>query len=485
MVGPCPAPCLQLESEVVIEDIPDVRAPCFCLSGMFANGRLFISDLEKVIWLDPETRQRGVLNDSANMTIRNKTPAGEPILRKGSESYWKITLDSRQLVPLVDLNFDELPQVLGFTSSGDEIRYLHSSKRIERVDSSRRVVESVKLSRTTGVMETMTVADDGLYYSNVTAVLFWPFGQGEKEPLVVAGSHFVPGAEDGIGRRARFRCLRHLMLSSDSRHIYLADFTNNGLRYVRINTSTDEVRTLSRKNIASSTRVPNFVCPANDESFFVLDYVSLSSLQGGRCQLRRAHVVKKAGTQGLSTWQTLDLTALVQPLSFHLFDGTVLHFDSRILKARSDYFRKMLESGCREAAEGRVDLTSDTSIGPTSLGVVLRFIATGAFLGPNDVEMTTEKLFDIRSLADRYQLTELMEMVESHILENLSETNVLTCLQNVLGTGHKLEIACWDFVETKREEILEQSKDSLAHLIRESPELGVALLTRNLKRRRT
>merc|ERR1712218_405296 len=102
--------------------------------------------------------------------------------------------------------------------------------------------------------------------------------------------------------------------------------------------------------------------------------------------------------------------------------------------------------------------------------------------GPIDSDMTTEQLFDVLSLADRYQLLELTEIVDSRISEMLSTTNVLTCLQKVLGSGQKLESACWDLVESKRDEILENSTDILTRLIQERPEFGTALLTRSLKR---
>eukprot|EP00746_Dinoflagellata_sp_MGD_P140428 gnl/MRDRNA2_/MRDRNA2_73684_c0_seq1.p1 gnl/MRDRNA2_/MRDRNA2_73684_c0~~gnl/MRDRNA2_/MRDRNA2_73684_c0_seq1.p1 ORF type:complete len:353 (+),score=55.92 gnl/MRDRNA2_/MRDRNA2_73684_c0_seq1:52-1059(+) len=334
----------------------------------------------------------------------------------------------------------------------------------------------------------MTVAENGVFYCTDTAVFYWAFGQGEKEPAVIAGNAFVEGKEDGMGRRARFRRLQNLMLSDDSRYIYISDCKFNDSRYVRIDTLTDEVRTLSNQCLSYTKGCSQVcVCPAGDEAFFVFNGVDSgydSESRTGPHRLHRVWVMKEAGCEGLRTWQTLDLTAVVQPLSFHLSDGTVLHFDVRILRARSEYFQKMLDSGCREASEGKVDLTSDTSIGQTSLEVLLRFVATGSFLSPSDSDMTMEQLFDVRSLADRYQLNELTEMVERQISDKLSETNVLICLQKVLGSGHKLESACWDFVESKRDEILEQSKDMLVRVIQECPELGAALLTRNLKRRR-
>merc|ERR1712146_264975 len=119
--------------------------------------------------------------------------------------------------------------------------------------------------------------------------------------------------------------------------------------------------------------------------------------------------------------------------------------------------------------EGRVDLSADVSIDRTCLEVVLRFIATGTFLHPDGSEITIEQLFDVRSLADRYQLLELTKMVESRIAAMVSVINVLAFLQKVLGTGHELEAACWELVDSKRDEILEKSKDDLTRLIQQSP----------------
>lgn len=450
------------------------------------NGRVLISDLRKVIWIDPETRLHGECADSAGMTFQNRTAIGEPILRKqqdgNARSFWKVTADWR-LVPLDNIARDEMPQALGFTTSGEEIRYLHASKRIERVSSSREVVETLKISRTTGVSETMTVAQNGIYFSSETAVFFWPFGEGEREPVLVAGSPCCGKKDlDGVGRRARFRSLCALMLSKDERYIYIWDDHYGNRRLVRIDVLTDEARTLSLQSLDLVGSRFLIIPAASDDSFFLLDLRYLT--QPVQSRLLRAKVMMEARPTGLSAWQALDMTMALQPISFHLSDGTVLYFDSRVLRARSEYFQKMLESGCREAIEAKVDLTSDASINRASLEIVLRFIATGSLLGSSHPEMTVERLFDVRTLADRYQLLELTEMVESQISERLCTNNVLTVLQKVLGSGHRLESACWDLVESKRNQILEETKDNLTQLIQECPELGTALLIRDMKRRR-
>eukprot|EP00930_Biecheleria_cincta_P004161 TRINITY_DN105046_c0_g1_i1.p1 TRINITY_DN105046_c0_g1~~TRINITY_DN105046_c0_g1_i1.p1 ORF type:complete len:482 (-),score=64.02 TRINITY_DN105046_c0_g1_i1:132-1577(-) len=470
---------LQLDVEVISESIPTMWS---ANSGVFFNGRLFVSSSCNVLCIDPESGEHEVLDNSANMTIRNKTATGEPILRKvsaeGDISWWKLTLDGRQIVPLDNIARDETPNVIGFTSSGEEIRYIHSAKRVERLNMSRQVVWIAKVARTTGMLETMTIADDGFYFCTDTAVYFWPFADGHKEPTLVAGCQGTSGVKEGTGRRARFRMLRTPPTFSQTfNYIYVKDVAPD--RILRIDTRTDEVRAISKQNLNLTAINSTHILPSNDTAIFVLDF---SGLGDGR--LFRCSVVEEEGPPALSTWHTLDLATMLQPISFHLSDGTVLHFDARILKARSEYFQKMFESGCREASECKVDLTTDSSVDRTSLEVVLRFIATGTFMGPSDSEMTMEQFFDVRSLADRYQLNELTEMVESRISKKLSISNVLICLQKVIGSGHKLESACWDLVEDNREEILGQSKDILTRLLKECPELGTELLTRNLKKRR-
>ena len=76
----------------------------------------------------------------------------------------------------------------------------------------------------------------------------------------------------------------------------------------------------------------------------------------------------------LQDLRKLDLSQKVEQASFLLHDGSVLHCDRRVLMARWDYFRTMIESGYRESKEydGVLDLTADASVRPKAFGELTR-----------------------------------------------------------------------------------------------------------------
>merc|ERR1712096_303631 len=309
---------------------------------------------------------------------------------------------------------------------------------------------------------------------------FWPFGEQERHPLILAGSAHQVGNADGVGRHARFQYLWPLTLGNE-RHMYVqAHHMLAGMRRLgRIDTSTDEARTCCLQGL-DLQGILRGVCPAGDQLYILDEGDNNDNIR----LLRASFVTESAGTAELGNWHSVDLTEPLEPLAFKLHDGTVLSFDARILKARSEYFEKMLASGCREVAKHEVDLTGDVSVSRASLETVLRFIATSAFLKSAGEAMTPEQLFEVRSLAVRYQLLSLKELVVEHMCKGLSTVNVLPYLAKVLGSGDQLECACWDLMQSKGDEILEQSEDALTTLIQECPALGTALVMRSRKRRR-
>mmetsp|Transcript_88201 Transcript_88201/g.224546 ORF Transcript_88201/g.224546 Transcript_88201/m.224546 type:complete len:481 (-) Transcript_88201:228-1670(-) len=467
---------LQINGEVVAERLPLSTQG---LSMSFAQGRVIVSDRQKVIWIDIQSGENGLICNKKGLVFRNKTAEGEPILRMAGEvlSYFKIKLDTWQVVPL-DLG-EEIPEALGFRRNGESIRYFHAKKRVERVSSGGDVVESIKLSRTSG-LDGMTVVQRGLVFNTDAAIFFWPFGQDELQPLIVAGSAHQRGRTDGVGRHARFNDMGHSThIFGDGPFILVWDYFR-GYFLRRIDVETDEVRTCNIQGLNLDVRWNHrpIVWPVGND-FYLLDNDE-KNIRLLHCSVEK----EQAGIGRLNNWCSVDFAEDLQPLTFRLRDGSVLHFDARILKARSEYFERMLASGCREALQCEVDLTGDAGVTRASLEIVLRFIATGALLKPLGVEMSPEQLFEVRSLADRYQLVGLKEVVECEICQNMSTSNVLSYLSKVVGTGEKLECACWELFESKRDEVLDTSEDILTSLIQSCPELGTALLMRGRKRRK-
>merc|ERR1712003_455359 len=83
---------------------------------------------------------------------------------------------------------------------------------------------------------------------------------------------------------------------------------------------------------------------------------------GNSLRLLRASMHDRGKSTLLQDWKSLDLSVNFKPLSFRLACGSVLHFDPRILSTRSEFFQKMLTSGCMEATSGEVDFRNDRSI---------------------------------------------------------------------------------------------------------------------------
>merc|ERR1712187_881536 len=98
--------------------------------------------------------------------------------------------------------------------------------------------------------------------------------------------------------------------------------------------------------------------------------------------------------------------------------------------------------------------------------------------------MAPEQLFELRSLADRYQLAGLKQAVESEIAQDVSTSNCLVYLSKVIGSGEKLERTCWELVDKEKDKIMDLAADSLTSLLKTCPELGTALLMRERKRRK-
>merc|ERR1712032_789900 len=148
----------------------------------------------------------------------------------------------------------------------------------------------------------------------------------------------------------------------------------------------------------------------------------------------------------------------LRPVVFFLAEGGPLFFDRRLLVARSEFFRDMLvTSGCRESATGGVDLRSEPFATHSSVTALLSFIVSDTFKAQGDADLA----FAVRSLADRYRLQHLVSLADAELLALLSEENALSFLGRTLGSGSKVEAACWNFVEADGGRILQLQSDAL------------------------
>eukprot|EP00933_Yihiella_yeosuensis_P032252 TRINITY_DN25836_c1_g1_i1.p1 TRINITY_DN25836_c1_g1~~TRINITY_DN25836_c1_g1_i1.p1 ORF type:complete len:501 (+),score=48.41 TRINITY_DN25836_c1_g1_i1:91-1593(+) len=485
--------------DVVCENLPPTS---YHDSMTFAGGRVIFASSDiiqgRLLWADPQNGQQGTITTQHGVTYQlsnNKTTAGEPIVKKktGDDTKWmRINLETWQLVDMDNHVRAREPDVIGFTSSGEEISYNHSSKRIERYASvNGELVETIKVTRVSGILETMCVAEKGVYFNTGEALVFWPYGQEEKDAMIVAGSSSQSGNKDGFGRRARFKRLQALVHSRGSRYIYVAQDvygTSRTSRLARFDTETDFTQTIDLRSISLesfSARIGEFFCSDGEDLYI---FARSGSRENRVNRLIKASTLKPDASDaidtGMETWLNVNLKQDFRKVEFHLADGTIIYFDERILKARSDYFQKMLSSSCTEASDGKIDMTKDPSISVLALECVLRYIATDTFLKPTEDELTPDQLFEVRDLADRYQVLGLRDTVSTHVTKHLTVANVLQYLSHVFGRGDQLETACWAIVDTNREEVLGQSQESITALIRENPELGSALLLRGSKYRR-
>ena len=159
-------------------------------------------------------------------------------------SYHRVNLDSWALTPLACSGEFGVPDGVAITQDGTLIRHHYSKKLVQRVSPDGTVLETMKFPR---LVANPIFTQNGIYTKHETAVFYWPFGNKESQPLLLAESTNTSGDMDGIGRHARFRRLRAPCFDG-SRYIFVRDVSgedNQPSRLVRIDSHTDEVRSCS------------------------------------------------------------------------------------------------------------------------------------------------------------------------------------------------------------------------------------------------
>jgi len=172
-------------------------------------------------------------------------------------------------------------------------------------------------------------------------------------------------------------------------------------------------------------------------------------------------------------FRAFDFCTVPEYVTFHLAEGLPMYFDKHILVQRSEYFRDMLE-GCRwkESRCNEIDLTQDPQADKQSLGAIFRFMMSDTFCAHGDTMLA----FRVRSLADRYRLSPLVDKVETELESMLSETNALMFLGQVFGSGSRIENLCLPLVKAHDCKILKLQREELFQVVEQNPELAKHLM---------
>merc|ERR1711874_770734 len=93
-------------------------------------------------------------------------------------------------------------------------------------------------------------------------------------------------------------------------------------------------------------------------------------------------------------------------------------------------------------------------------------------------QKTSDHLFRVRALADRYELLHLRALAELQLEATLCAENVLHYLGRISGSGGSLERACWSLMAESGRDILHANAASLATLASENPTLAQTIMLR-------
>ncbi|CAE8614190.1 unnamed protein product [Polarella glacialis] len=276
-------------------------------------------------------------------------------------------------------------------------------------------------------------------------------------------------------------------LSAYERFIYCGiNVNDDSMEWIRIDTGTFQAQRVHLRVDPLELR-QNFGFPllANDSHMFI----AANGLDmPGYLQILSAPLDVDAdplASRLRSDLCPLDFSGELRPVVFDLAGQQKLHFDRRILIARSEYFRDMLvNSRCQEAQTGEVDLREDPVAGRPVIAALLGFLLTDSFKADGDSDLA----FNVRSLADRYRLPRLVWLAEAELLGLLSEDTVLAFLGRALDSRGLLESKCWELLEKNGSDILERQAECLDTIIQENPGFAKRLIlhgARASKRQRT
>eukprot|EP00435_Cladocopium_sp_Y103_P023890 s2474_g5.t2 len=170
----------------------------------------------------------------------------------------------------------------------------------------------------------------------------------------------------------------------------------------------------------------------------------------------------QAEIRGLPSFTpTVDFSQELKVVTFRLAGDRCLYFDRRVLMGQSEYFREMLATSVwQESQTGEIDLSKDPQC---TVSALLEYMTTNSF----EANGNTDLAFVVRILADRYQLRQLVEEVDSQLESQLNRENVLSFFGRLIGTNSLLEAKCLKMLELDGQRILEQQEATLDQITEE------------------
>lgn len=188
----------------------------------------------------------------------------------------------------------------------------------------------------------------------------------------------------------------------------------------------------------------------------------------------------QAEIRGLPSFSpTVDFSQELKVVTFRLAGDRCLYFDRRVLMGQSEYFREMLATSVwQESRTGEIDLSKDPQCTVESVSALLDYMTSNSF----EAHGNTDLAFVVRMLADRYQLRQLVEEVDSQLESQLSRENVLSFFGRLIGSNSLLEAKCLKMLELDGQRILEQQEATLDQITEENPLLAKKLIQVLLQR---
>lgn len=161
-------------------------------------------------------------------------------------------------------------------------------------------------------------------------------------------------------------------------------------------------------------------------------------------------------------------------------DGHVVHAHKTILFARSEYFRRMLTGGYREAADEVIEIQA---VGHDAFLCVLSFLYTGKLPREFRQALSPQLAVDLLGVANLYGIEPLKRLCADIITRNLHPENAAAVLEAAEAHGTpQLRAACTDFIianfgavvrsDAFRELIRAETRDLVLHILVELAERG-------------
>lgn len=446
-----------------------------------ADHNLYVSDSSQIVCFRRDGSCRPVVADiEPHHIVPNSTADVVVILRKSDkQKLSKVTLDGTISTILETSGPLYGPDVC---PNGDVVHH-PSTNRLERKNSLGELTASIEGGRGRVISfdanSYLTSGQDGhVYFSSKTCVYRWNLL--ERNVECIAGHPKAPGRRDGFGTDARFTHLKRPVLTN--RFAYVRESDN---RFCRIDLETFEVTTLQLRGVERDA-IETYGITPDGRMMFVISSLPFSIYTADTNDCLESTFQRDMRSVD---WACSSGSRLVELVAGR--DRRVFTADSRILQARSSYFRSMLTGGMREASSSSaIDLGED--VPGEALGVLLHFLHTDTFepvpppsrapdLSDEEMWKTTKLSLEVHTLADRFLLPRLARLCEVFLSEAALRTStVLPLLASITEQPRRfslagLESACWDFVEANWHDV-RQHEASMRELLETRHPLLVELL---------